>query len=347
VPRQVAVVTHELHHVARRDWLSVMAEESVRAAAWFHPAIWFALAEVQLAREEVVDRRAVSSIGNLDGYIDALIAAAETAPFSRLIPAARFIRRRQLITRVQRLLEFQKESPMSNRKLATAFVTLAAVTGATAWLSASAFPLSLTVDTASVSMQQLPPPPPPAPPPMEPIGPPAPPPPPPAPVPPAPERPETTPLPLPPPPPATPEPPQNVMPPPPPPAPEAPPQMMAPLPPPPPEPPQKVMGPPPPPPPPPPARRWRYVDGNKWDGEPVRKHISKLDLEKQEASKQKLDKRTIARERDVPRPVKKTTRVPHEKVAPSEPKRIDLREKKSVAAKKLAPKIIKKDGGGV
>jgi hypothetical protein len=45
--------------------------------------------------------------------------------------------------------------------------------------------------------------------------------------------------------------------------------------------------------------------------------------------------------------VKKTTRVPHEKVAPSEPKRIDLREKKSVAAKKLAPKIIKKDGGGV
>jgi beta-lactamase regulating signal transducer with metallopeptidase domain len=33
-----AVFLHELEHVARRDWLFVVAEEVVRAVLWFHPA---------------------------------------------------------------------------------------------------------------------------------------------------------------------------------------------------------------------------------------------------------------------------------------------------------------------
>ncbi|MBP8274723.1 MAG: M56 family metallopeptidase, partial [Acidobacteria bacterium] len=53
---QRAVIAHELQHVARRDWLVVIAEECARAVAWFHPAVWFALSEAQLAREEAVDR---------------------------------------------------------------------------------------------------------------------------------------------------------------------------------------------------------------------------------------------------------------------------------------------------
>src|SRR5688572_1171906 len=33
-----AAVAHELFHVQRHDWLSVIAEEMLRAAFWFHPA---------------------------------------------------------------------------------------------------------------------------------------------------------------------------------------------------------------------------------------------------------------------------------------------------------------------
>jgi D-alanyl-D-alanine endopeptidase (penicillin-binding protein 7) len=37
-----AVVTHELFHVQRHDWLWVLAEESLRTLLWFHPAIFLA-----------------------------------------------------------------------------------------------------------------------------------------------------------------------------------------------------------------------------------------------------------------------------------------------------------------
>jgi Zn-dependent protease with chaperone function len=63
-PHQRAVVTHELTHVARRDWLWVLGEEGIRAALWWHPAIWFVLGSAQLAREEVVDRRAIALTGS-------------------------------------------------------------------------------------------------------------------------------------------------------------------------------------------------------------------------------------------------------------------------------------------
>jgi len=46
-----AVVAHELFHVRRRDWVSVLAEEMVRTALWFHPAIHWMTAQIQLARE--------------------------------------------------------------------------------------------------------------------------------------------------------------------------------------------------------------------------------------------------------------------------------------------------------
>jgi Zn-dependent protease with chaperone function len=58
-PHQRAIVAHELQHVARRDWVWALAEETLRIAVWWHPAIWFALGEAQLAREEIVDRRGV------------------------------------------------------------------------------------------------------------------------------------------------------------------------------------------------------------------------------------------------------------------------------------------------
>src|SRR5690349_215639 len=54
-PMQDAILAHELLHVERRDWLITVGEEVVRAIFWFHPAIWWLLGEIQLAREQAVD----------------------------------------------------------------------------------------------------------------------------------------------------------------------------------------------------------------------------------------------------------------------------------------------------
>ncbi len=93
-PHQRAIVAHELHHVARRDWVWVLAEEALRTALWWHPAIWFALGEAQLAREEIVDRRTIAATGNRTEYLEALIAAADPARAGALGFGPQFYRRR-------------------------------------------------------------------------------------------------------------------------------------------------------------------------------------------------------------------------------------------------------------
>jgi len=49
-PIRRAVVAHELWHVRRRDWAWVVLEEVVRAAFWFHPAMWWLIGRVQATR---------------------------------------------------------------------------------------------------------------------------------------------------------------------------------------------------------------------------------------------------------------------------------------------------------
>jgi len=62
-----AIVCHELLHVRRRDWIVTVAEQAVRAALWFHPAIWWLVGQAQLAREQTVDSEVVALTGNPDG----------------------------------------------------------------------------------------------------------------------------------------------------------------------------------------------------------------------------------------------------------------------------------------
>jgi bla regulator protein blaR1 len=158
-PQQRAVVTHELTHVARRDWLWVLGEEGIRTALWWHPAIWFVLGSAQLAREEVVDRRTVGLIGSRTDYLEALVAAAEPAPAAALGFGPQFYRRRQLQIRIRRLL---KEDAMSTQKLVACAAVLALAVPATVMAAGTAFPL---VTLESPAVVQDPPPPPPPPPP--------------------------------------------------------------------------------------------------------------------------------------------------------------------------------------
>ena len=53
---QDAILCHEILHVRRRDWLFTVAEELVRGVFWFHPAIWWLLGEIGLAREQEIGR---------------------------------------------------------------------------------------------------------------------------------------------------------------------------------------------------------------------------------------------------------------------------------------------------
>ena len=135
---QQAIVCHELLHVRRRDWIVTIAEQAVCAVFWFHPAVWWLIGQAQLAREQTVDREVVSLTGSRDQYLNALLAMAGNRPALDLAPAALFLRKRHLKSRVSLLL---KEVTMSKHNLITFCAASSAVLFAAGWLALHTFPL--------------------------------------------------------------------------------------------------------------------------------------------------------------------------------------------------------------
>jgi TonB family protein len=136
---QRVVLCHELFHVRRRDWIWVVAEEIVKAALWFHPAVWWLISRVRQAREEVVDELTVLATSERRAYIEALLVFAD-APIQA--PAAAFARRRHLF---QRMVLVSKEAVMSSRRILVSIAAMSAVVATGVWFAVSVFPLTQTV----------------------------------------------------------------------------------------------------------------------------------------------------------------------------------------------------------
>jgi protein TonB len=143
---QEAILCHELEHVARRDWLFTLGEELVRAVLWFHPAVWWVIGEIQLAREQTVDLAVIDVTGSRATYVDALLLMAG-APVSNehaqmdLAPAPMFLRRRHL---KKRLIEAMREVQMTiskTRMICTQTLAVAAIAGA-CWLATGTWRLT-------------------------------------------------------------------------------------------------------------------------------------------------------------------------------------------------------------
>jgi beta-lactamase regulating signal transducer with metallopeptidase domain len=142
---QQAILCHELLHVRRRDWLHSLAEEAVRTALWFHPAVWWLVGRIHLAREQVVDQAVIALTLSRERYVDALLEIARGRSEPRLIPAPLFLRRGLLKKRVAEIFQ---EATMSRRRL---ILSLAASAGLLVLAAAAAiwtFPLQVQAAVA-------------------------------------------------------------------------------------------------------------------------------------------------------------------------------------------------------
>ena len=133
-----AILRHELMHVQRRDWLYTLAEELICALFWFHPAIWWLVSEIRLAREEVVDFEVIAATGRREQYIDALIAVAAAPPAPILSLAPPFLRTNRM---KQRIVAILKEVPVSKTKRIFTLAAGVSMLSLSAWIVASALPL--------------------------------------------------------------------------------------------------------------------------------------------------------------------------------------------------------------
>jgi TonB family protein len=137
-----AILCHEILHVRRHDWLFTAVEEFVRALLWFHPAVWWLMRDIQLVREQTVDREVVKMTRARDQYIDALLVIAGAPPQIDLAPAPLFLRKRHL---KQRVVSILKEGPMpqttSRAKSVSALAASLAMLAASGWFITGVFPL--------------------------------------------------------------------------------------------------------------------------------------------------------------------------------------------------------------
>ncbi len=140
-----AIICHELLHVERRDWLFTIAEGMIRSVLWFHPAVWWVIGEVQLAREQTVDQAVIELTRTREPYVDALLLMAgvsEVVPQFDLAPAPMFLRRRHLKRRLVEVMKEVRMTTISAKRLACVMSAAVVMVAAACWLAAGAFPLS-------------------------------------------------------------------------------------------------------------------------------------------------------------------------------------------------------------
>jgi TonB family protein len=137
-----AILCHELVHIERRDWPFVLFEELIRAVLWFHPAVWFALGQLQLAREESVDEEVVRRTRDHEGYVEALLAVAAQRLEPDVAPAPLFLKKRHLAVRVAALVSRSAmEGSMSTGRLVSRFTATGLAAAASAAIAVWLFPL--------------------------------------------------------------------------------------------------------------------------------------------------------------------------------------------------------------
>ena len=134
-----AIVCHELLHVRRCDWVLILVEEIVRSIYWFHPAVWWLLGRIHLAREQSVDHQVVQLTGSRQPYLDSLLEIARSRGRPKAVPAPLFSKERHLVQRVALLL---KEVSMNPLRLAVSLAGIAALLAGTVRLAAGWFPLT-------------------------------------------------------------------------------------------------------------------------------------------------------------------------------------------------------------
>jgi beta-lactamase regulating signal transducer with metallopeptidase domain len=135
------VLSHELAHIKRGDWLIQMLAETVRAAFWFNPVMWIACRRLRLESEQATDDLVLHAGINGSEYASHLLELARAFARRRpWVPAPAIARPSSLERRV---------SAMLNARISRAPITRAARLGIVAALSAVAIAVASAQGTFS------------------------------------------------------------------------------------------------------------------------------------------------------------------------------------------------------
>ena len=133
--RARVVLSHELAHICRGDWIVQLSAELLRAFYWFNPLLWVACRRLRLESEHACDDEVMSRGVDGTDYATHLIELARALNQRRYIwfPAPAMARPSSLERRVRAMLTNSLDrASISGRTRAAIFVLLFAVTAAVA-----------------------------------------------------------------------------------------------------------------------------------------------------------------------------------------------------------------------
>ena len=138
--RIAAVVEHELAHVRRRDWLSQVAAEIVRALYWFNPLVWLACRRLRAESEMAADDAVLAHGTAAARYAAHILDIARELNSRSSLPAPAIVRRSTLERRVNAMLDASRDRrPLSTAARATAGALLVTLTVVVAGAAAQTF----------------------------------------------------------------------------------------------------------------------------------------------------------------------------------------------------------------
>lgn len=126
-----AILAHELAHVLRHDYLFNIIQNVIEALFYFHPAVWWLSSQIRTERENCCDDAAISICGNAVTYAKSLVSVQEMAYYSPQLAMA-FAgksRKKQLLLRVQRILNQPKSTINLMEKFASTSILLLLLIG--------------------------------------------------------------------------------------------------------------------------------------------------------------------------------------------------------------------------
>ena len=146
--RAQVVLSHELAHIRRGDWIVQLSAELLRAIYWFNPLLWLACRRLRLESEHACDDEVMSRGVVGTEYATHLIELARTLNQRRqiLLPAPAMARPSSLERRVRAMLNVHRNrGPISRGTRAAIFVLLFAATAIVAAAQGSFVSFSGTI----------------------------------------------------------------------------------------------------------------------------------------------------------------------------------------------------------
>jgi len=120
-----AIITHEMAHIKRVDFLINLLLSTLKVIYFFHPAYWWLYSQAEQEREYHCDLLAIDMIGNKLSLIKAL-ASIQELKLSGLVPAPGFAKgKNQLLERILRITEGRPRTNWLSGILSLLFIAMA------------------------------------------------------------------------------------------------------------------------------------------------------------------------------------------------------------------------------